>query len=394
VNKVHLAIVVASLALSGCASSTKSAAEKPDVKPAEISIDDTVRKDLGITTVQAEEAPVGAPVSATGQLQVNEDATWVVGAITDGKITSVPVLVGDQVREGQPLAILHSHEVHDARATLRQAMSELARQKVLAEQARSVRDRARRLLDLRAASREQVDAAETMYVSATNSVATAQADVDKARFHLTDFLEVPEESPSAGHDPKLEGLTIKAPASGTLMERKATAGTVVSTGDPVFTIANLGSLWLIAAVNEADMSRVRPNQRVQITVRAFTDRKFTGRVLRLGERLDPQTRNLQVRVLIPNPGGLLKPEMFATAEFETGETRRSIQVPEGAVQQINGKPIVFLKTGTGAFHPAEVTLGSKNAGRVELLSGVNAGELVVVGGAYLLKTQLMKDAGN
>jgi multidrug efflux pump subunit AcrA (membrane-fusion protein) len=364
-----------------------------DRQSSAINIDETVRKDLGITLAEAQEAPVGTPVSATGQLQVNEDATWLVGAITDGKITSVPVLVGDMVREGQSLAILHSHEVHDARATLRQATSELAKQKVLAEQARSVRDRARRLLDLRAASREQVDAAETMYVSAMNSVSAAQADVDKARFHLTDFLEVPAEAPPGSeHDPKLEGLTIKAPASGTLMERKATAGTVVSTGDPVFTIADLRSLWLIAAVNEADMSRVRPNQRVDITVRAFTDRKFTGRVLRLGERLDPQTRTLQVRVLVPNPSGLLKPDMFAAAEFETGETRRSIQVPEAAVQEVNGKQMVFVKTSAGNYQPTEVALGGKIAGRVELLSGIKAGESVVVGGAYLLKTQLMKEA--
>ena len=84
------------------------------------------------------------------------------------------------------------------------------------------------------------------------------------------------------------------------MERKVTAGTVVSVGDPVFTIADLTSLWLIAAVNEAEMSRISPGQRVNVSVRAFADRKFPGKVLRLGERLDPQTRTLQVRVLVPN----------------------------------------------------------------------------------------------
>jgi cobalt-zinc-cadmium efflux system membrane fusion protein len=311
--------------------------------------------------------------------------------MTDGKILSVPVRVGDLVRRGQPLAVLHSHEIHDARATLRQATAELARHKVLQQQARAVRDRTRRLFDLRAASREQLESAETMYLSATNSVNAAQADVDKATFHITDYLEVPIESQEGpDHDPARDGLTIKAPAHGTVMERNVTAGTVVSVGDPVFTIADLSSLWLIAAVNEADMSRIRPGQRVEVTVRAFADRKFPGKVLRLGERLDPQTRTLRVLVLVPNPRGLLKPDMFASGEFETGETRKVVQVPEASVQDVNGKPTVFLSKGSGVYKAQHVTVGAKTGGNVQILSGLQAGDLLVVNGAYLLKTQAMK----
>lgn len=397
-NKSHFAVLLASACFYSCsanrpaAPAATAASTKP---PANIELDDSVRRDLNVTLVAAEELPVGTPVTATGQLQINEDASWVVGAMTDGKITSVPVRVGDGVRQGQVLAILHSHDVHDARATLRQSTAELARQKVLEQQARSVRDRTRRLFDLRAASREQLDAAETMFLSATNSVAAAQADVDKATFHLTDYLEVPADTHTgSGHDSATDGLTIKSPASGTLMERKATAGTVVSAGDPVFTIADLTSLWFIAAVNEADMSRVQPGQRVDVTVRAFADRKFAGKVLRLGERLDPQTRTLQVRVLLPNAGGLLKPDMFATAEFETSETRRVVQVPESAVQSVNGKQMVFVSTGVSSFSARNVTIGARNAGRVQVLSGLQAGDSVVVNGAYLLKTQMMKESGD
>lgn len=388
--------------LSGCSSNRPHAAEtarhpdKADVRAIpldkRIHLDDTVRRDLGITIAKAEELPVGTPIAATGQLQINEDASWQVGAITDGKIISVPVRVGDFVRQGQPLAYLHSHDVHDARATYRQAVAELARHKALADQARSVRDRTRRLFDLRAASREQLDAAETMYLSATTSVANAQADVDKTAFHLTDFLEVPADAPhGADHDSGRDDLAIKSPASGTLMERKATAGTVVSAGDPVFTIADLNSLWLIASVDEAEMSKVRPGQRVDITVRAFAERKFTGRVLRLGERLDAQTRTLQVRVLVPNPNGLLKPDMFATVEFETEKTQRVLQVPEAAVQDVNGQQVVFVSEPGGWFASIQITTGPKGGGRVQVLSGLRSGDPVVVNGAFLLKTQLLRE---
>jgi RND family efflux transporter MFP subunit len=174
------------------------------------------------------------------------------------------------------------------------------------------------------------------------------------------------------------------------MERKVSVGTVVSSGDPLFTIANLSSLWLIAAVNEADMARVKPGQQVELTVRAFGDRKFTGRVLQLGERLDPNTRTLQVRVLVPNPQGLLKPEMFATAKFAAVAERPVIQLPAAAVQELKGKQVVFVQSAAGAFVPQEVRTGITAEGKVEVVSGLQPGTPVVVSGAFLLKSELLK----
>jgi membrane fusion protein, heavy metal efflux system len=396
VKRFHIAALISSLWLCSCSSkpASKAGGQPVITEPKSVQVDAAVGRDLGITVAKAEEMPVGTPVAATGQLQINEDSSWIVGAVTDGKIISVPARVGDSIRQGQVLAVLHSHDVHDARATYRQAVAQLAREKAMAEQARTVRDRTRRLFDLRAASREQLDAAETMYLSATNTVATVQADVDKARFHLTDFLEVSAESHDDHGDSARDGLSIKSPASGTVMERKATVGTVVSAGDPVFTIADLSSLWLIASVNEADMSRVKPGQRVQIVIRAFADRKFPGRVMRLGERLDPQTRTLQVRVLVPNAGGLMMPDMFATAEFETGETRPAVQIPESAVQEMNGKAVVFVRRESGSFDAREVRVGQRTGDRVEVLAGLRAGDSVVVNGAFLLKTELKKVSGD
>ena len=391
-------LISVSLFLSACSSQTAPSVavkttpgERSTTK--DLHVDMKVREELGITVVEAVESSAGVQVSATGQLQINEDASWTVGAITDGKIISVPARVGDPIREGQVLAVLHSHDVHDARATYRQALAAIAREKVLAEQARTVRDRTQRLFELRAASREQLEAAEALFRSATSAVAALQADVDKAKFHLTDFLEVPAEA-GDDHGGATEGLRIKSPAAGTVMERRASVGTVVSAGDPVFTVADLSSLWLIASVNEADMSRIHPGQRVQIAVRAFTDRTFTGRVLQLGERLDPQTRTLQVRVLVPNGRGLLKPEMFATAQFEIAGGPLALQVPEAAVQQVNGRTIVFVKNASESFSPREVSVGARSAGFVRILSGLKPGEFVVVNGAYLLKSQMLKESGD
>jgi multidrug efflux pump subunit AcrA (membrane-fusion protein) len=387
--------VAASVWLTGCSGPGKEAPDDSAREPgtAVIRVDEDTGRQLGLEVRAAAAAASSVHVVATGQLQTNEDRTWTVSAFTDGKIVDVPVHVGDVVRKDQVLARMHSHEVHDSRATYRQTTAALRQQQILAEQALRVRDRTKRLFDLKAASREQLEAAETQVRSTQMSVADAEAEVEKAKFHLVEYLEVPlERSTSEGSsDSDSDALVIRAPAAGTAMERQASVGTVVTAGDPVFTISDLSSLWMIAAVNESDMPYVRTGQHVNVSVRAYPDRKFKARVLRLGERLDPQTRTLQVRLFLPNPVELLKPGMFATAEFASAPSgRKVIQVPESAVQQWNGSKVVFIQTSEGTYAPRPVSTGSTLNGQVEILAGVEAGTPVVVNGAFLLRSELLK----
>ncbi|BDC50794.1 cation efflux system protein CzcB [Bryobacterales bacterium F-183] len=380
--------------LAACTGSKPEAAAAPAAaEPAKpVTVDAKTRQQLGIEVAPAEETSLAAPVSATGQLQLNEDRTWKVGAVIEGRIVAMPIKLGERVAGGQVLAQMHSHMVHDARATLQQARAELDRNRVLAEQARRVRDRTQRLLDLKAASREQMEAAETQLRSAEMSVQNAEAELKKSEIHITEFLDVPlKVGPHTG-DPATDpdNVPIRAPAPGVVMERLANVGSVVSAAAPVVVISDLSSLWLIAAVNEADLRQIRQGQSVAITVRAYPDRTFPGRVFQLGEHMDPQTRTLQVRVLVSNTGGLLKPDMFANIEFSTQGSRPVIQVPEAAIQDMEGKSVVFIQHPDGTFTPVPVSVGTRSAGRVEITGGLKAGTPVVVKGAVLLKSQLLK----
>jgi membrane fusion protein, heavy metal efflux system len=177
------------------------------------------------------------------------------------------------------------------------------------------------------------------------------------------------------------------------MARLASVGSVVSSGDPVVTVSDLSSLWLIAAVNEADLSKVRRGQHVVILVRAYPEKRFPGQVFQLGERLDAQTRTLQVRVLVSNPHGLLKPDMFATAEFSPQTEQASVHVPESAVQELKGKSVVFVQTASGVFVSKEVQVGVRVDRQIQIISGLEAGTPVVVNGALLLKSHVLKSGG-
>ena len=382
--------------LAGCASkATPSAAREQDPTPArDVVVDAKTQRQVGVEVQIAAARSLAAPITANGQLQPNEDRTWRVGSVLAGRIVAVPVHLGDVVQSGQVIAQMHSHEVHDARADHRQAVAELERLKILAEQAKRVRDRTKTVYDLKAASREQLETAETQYRSAQLSITNAEAQLQKTETHITEFLEVPlQDNNSKGADDP-DRVPIKAPASGTVMERQANVGSVVNAGDVVATLSDLSSLWFIAAVNEADLSHVRRGQAVRISVRAYPDKTFPGHVFQLGERLDPQTRTLQVRVMVSNPGGLLKPDMFGTAEFTPQSQRAMIHVPESAIQEVGGKSVVFVQTPSGAFATKEIKAGARVDRQVEILAGLEPGTPVVVNGALLLKSQLLKNESN
>lgn len=440
-----------------------SGASATNASPArEIELSETAQREAGLVIESLESTRRPHVVAATGQLVPSEEATWRVGALVDGRVTAVLVSVGDRVTRGQVLARVHSHEVHEARAAYRVAKGELERRRMLADQAQRVHDRTHRLFDLKAASREQMEMADTELRSAAIGIEHARTELEKARTHITEFLDLstddldrPGDAAVSHSDAAEDGDTvpIKAPAAGTVMERFATPGTVVAPGAQMFTVASLSSLWMAAAVNEADLSRLRVGQSAVVSVKAYPGEPFAGRVIKLGDALDPATRTLQVRIALPNPHGRLKPEMFATAAIEganaasrggagsprnsgsghgdnasggttNGRTanggnarrnananandsgghstgtnaradredaeRTALFIPQAAVQDVRGEAIVFVRVSPTRFAVRTVTLGAAEAGAREALTGLQAGDQIVTRGAFTLKTELLK----
>jgi membrane fusion protein, heavy metal efflux system len=329
---------------------------------------------------------VAESLSIPGRLTVNEDQTWHVGAIASGRIEAIFARVGDPVTNGQTLGWIHSHEVHEARAGYQEAMTELQRAQAAEEYAQHRRDRAQRLLDLKAGSRQDLESAEADLRNAQAAIEKSRSELEKERAHLEIFhLPVDENAES-------DDIPLLAPASGTIFERNVSVGSVVNAGDELFAITDTSNLWMIAGANEEDLSRLRAEQPVHLEVRAYTGRSFSGRILKLGERLDPETRTLQIRILVPNPNGLLKPEMYATASFQESGRHPGLFVPEEAIQEIDGVAVVFVRRGGNAFEARAVKRGRSQDGEAEILEGLSAGDSAVVKGAFALKSQLLKSA--
>ena len=397
-------IIAVSIAFCSCdpRSPSVTSAKVSDPKPpasqpgneAALIVLDPVQQQKGhvvVEPVRSHEAT--ASLTVPGRLTVNEDQTWHVGAIAAGRIEAIFARVGDSVVAGQILGLLHSHEVHEARAGYEEARTEFDRAQAAEEFAKHRRDRAQRLFELKAGSRQDVESAEAELRNAQAAIQRAQSEVEKERAHLSIFHVPLEEGPGRGspHE-ETDDIPVPAPASGLVFERKATVGSVENSGEELFTITNTSSLWMIAAANEADLSRLHAGQSVRIQVRAYPERDFPGRILQLGEKLDADTRTLQVRILVPNPEGRLKPEMYAEASVQGPGTRSVVFVPEEAVQEVNGIPVVFVRNTSDQFATRIVKTGQHRDGETEILEGLMAGENVVVKGSFLLKSQILKSA--
>jgi cobalt-zinc-cadmium efflux system membrane fusion protein len=370
----------------------KAAPEKPRAGESTAGVDVRLSKEQqesgGIATEAAVETGLPSQVVANGQITPNEDRTWYVGAFVTGRVAELGVNLGDEVEEGQVLLRIHSHDVHEVRGAYLQAREAVQQAQDRAAYAGRVRDRAKRLLALQAISREQADQAETEYRTAETQVNSAKAGLEREKTHLADVLEVPIDA--SGMPADVETVPVRAPNSGVVIDRKATVGTVAAEGAPLLTISDLSSLWVIANVNESDLPALHVGQRASIQVRAWPNQEFAGRVARLGESLNPTTRTLQVRILAPNPRGLLKPEMFATVLIDGGAGRRAITVPNDAIQDINGQKTVFVQTGAELFRPQAISAGVILNDRVEVAEGLKPGDRVVVKGSFGLKSVMLK----
>ncbi len=375
---------------AGCSRRGPNASESAanGAAPPEITISAASQQEAEIAALPATTHSVPLVISAVGALTMNEQRTEHIGVVFPGTVTRIFANVGDHVRAGQVLAYMHSHDLHDAVAAYQSASAEVERADRQAEYARTVRDRYRKLYEIQYASREEMERSDLDYQSALAGVQKAAAEFRAARAHLAGMLQVPERGLER-LDIDSDAMPIKTPRDGVVIARMITPGMALQPGSETFTVSDLSSLWMIASVSEKDIHSVRVGEQVAVRVRAYPNTAFSGQVDQIGPRLDPTTRTLSVRIVVPNPDGRLRPDMFGTAEIAEGGTRDAIFVRDVAVQDLNGNPVVFVRHGSATFEARPVELWPRRDGMVEIRAGLKPGETVVNDGAFVVKSQFL-----
>jgi cobalt-zinc-cadmium efflux system membrane fusion protein len=320
-----------------------------------------------------------AEVLLTGSVQPIDSKVSEVRPLARGRVTQINAKLGDRVQSGQVLAQFDNIEAGELASQHSSALAELQRLRVQQANAQRQAERSRSLVSIGAVPAKDAENAEAEVRAISESIRAQEATTAGLASRLTRFGVQP------GADPGNATASIRAPFAGVVVKLNVAPGAVIDSTMPLFSIADLSSVYMEAQVFEKDLGRIRTGQQTKVRLEAYPGETFTGRVVSIRDILDPQTRTAGVRIEMPNPANKFRLEMFATVELPTLGTHAALTVPTEAVQTINRRPVVFVKQDALHFAAREV---SKVGGGLtkELVSGVKEGELVVVKGAYQLKS--------
>lgn len=327
----------------------------------------------GIAVEEVGRRALRREVRLPGTIQANQNRLTHVGPRIQGRVVALSAALGDRVKSGMTLAMIDSPELGQAESDFVTARAKF----VVAEKAY---ERAKTLLEGKVIGTGEFQRREGDYLA---SKAEAQAAEDRLRLL---GLEDPEIANVGGNRSVRSQVAITAPLSGTVIARDVTLGEVVEPAKALFTIADLSALWGVADISERDLPTVKKGLPAKVSVSAYPNEVFSGKVTYISDTLDPSSRTAKVRVEINNDRGTLKPEMFATFTILTEETEGVLSIPEHAVQRDGRTTIVFVSK-DGGFEKRPVVLGPEQQGYYPIQSGLQAGERVVIKGAFVLKSE-------
>ena len=313
-------------------------------------------------------------VRLPGVVEPNAYRQVAVTSLVSGRVVRVSAQLGDRVRRGQALARIYSPELADARTKYIAA-------KAMLEAHDRERQRTQKLVEIGAASRQELER-----IHAEHAAQTAEVESARARLQLLGAV---------GDDPAADTadgatVTVAAPIDGVVTDRLANSGLNVDPAVKLFSIVDLSNVWIVADVYEKDLSRVRQDAAATVTTAAYPGLSLRGRVSYIDPQLNPGTRTARARIEVANPRGELRFGMFADVSIETGQGAPAMVVPRSAIQNVADRQVVYVRIPGDAttFVQRDVRLGTSSDDVVEVVSGVNARDFVVSKGSFFLRAEV------
>jgi cobalt-zinc-cadmium efflux system membrane fusion protein len=343
-----------------------------------VEIDDGMLRDLRITLRAVESRAGGELVLLLGELAVDQRAYAEVGTPVAARVTRLLINAGDEVRNGQTLVALTSPELGRERAEYLSASARLTLADAALERKRGLA--AEKVVPLREVQEAEAAAGE------------ARAALRASRAAIAAFgVEPPADD---GDGATSSAFVLRSPIAGSVIERTAVVGQMLDPAAPAFRIGNLSTLWLTVHAFERDAVRIQQGAGARLSFPALPGQDFSGTVTMVGRHVERESRTVPVRIDVKNSGRLLRPGMSATATLPVGTTGAPIlTIPVASVQRVRNEWCVFLRQDANHFEIRRIGRGRDLGGEVEVLSGLRAGEIIVVDGAFLLKAQAEKGQG-
>jgi cobalt-zinc-cadmium efflux system membrane fusion protein len=382
-------IVLLAVALLAAACSHKS--EPPPRDPVAlgapgtvvIAADSPMLKQLTRQAVGERELPTDEIV-APGKIEANPNRVSKIALPVAGRISNVLVKTGDAVVRDQPLLTIQSADADAAMSAFLSARAAVTQARAAVTKAQADFDRSADLFQHNAVARKEVLANE-------NALAQAHAGLDQANAAQAQAARRLEVLGLKETDFK-QAVVLRSPLAGKVLELSVVPGEFKNdTSAPVMTIADLSTVWVTSQVPESYIRFVQTGERVEISLVAYPGETFDGRVTRIADTVDPQTRTIKVQAELDNPHGRFRPEMYGSIHHVESMAKMAV-IPAAAVLHDGSRTAVFVEQGPGRFAERDIAVGKRAGDLVRVVSGVGPHDVVVVDGGVLLQG-LVKRAG-
>ncbi len=368
---VSLALALAGVGTPSCKEKAPEPAKDPKEEGVDVKLAPKALAAARLSTAVPRIVPRRASVTAAGKVDFVPSRVARVGPPIAGRVGQIPVVVGQKVGRGAVLVTLDSVDVGRARADFAAAKTRL-------EQTKAEVERETRMLAGGATSERAVLLAQTDQAQAQNAL---RATEDRLA------------TLGIGAAASGQSVSLVAPISGTVLQVNARVGQPVGPTDTLVVVGETEQVWLSVDVYERDVGKVHAGDEVRVTSIAFPGRVFDGKVDQLGAVVDAERHVLDARIVLSNVDGALKPGMTATARIlaeALGDGGTALVVPRHALQTFDGQAFVFVQREVGKYEMRPVERGAELDDDVEIVRGVSTGEVVVVDGSFILKSEALK----
>ncbi|MGY1490493.1 efflux RND transporter periplasmic adaptor subunit [Methylobacillus pratensis] len=360
-------LVVMALLLSACKpAETPNEAAEEHKDPNIVELSELLQSQVKLAP--AGKAEIREVLRVPGSIQVDDQRVARIGASVTGRITDINAILGQDVKQGEVLATLNSTELAQNQLLYIKASQQIALQTKAVE-------RARQLLEA-----DVIGAAELQRREA--ELSAAKADLYTAKEQLQ-VLGMSEKSIAqiASSGQLRSYSNVDSRLSGTVISRKVNLGQVVQPAEELFIVADLSRVWAVAEVPEQQVELVQEGEDVEIEIPALSNRKFTGKLIFVGDVVNPLTRTVTVRTDLENSDEAIKPDMLVSMLVQSKPTVQ-LAVPRRAVVRENDKDYVYVEIGPNRFRLREVELGSEYNEMAAVASGLEEGETIIIEGAF------------
>ena len=344
---------------------------KQAVDPNLVELTPQLKNQIKLTTVSNSE--IREVLRIPGSIEVDEQRMARIGASVTGRITDIDVVLGQTVKQGQTLASLNSTELAQNQLTFIKAQQQISLLSKAVERAKLL------------FASDVISAAEVQRREA--ELSAAQADLDAARDQLMILGMSKDAVGQLAKKGQVRSISsVSARLGGTVIQRNVNLGQVVQPAEELFTVADLSHVWAVAEVPEQQIDLIQKDQEVNIEIPALGNKLIKGKLIFVGDIVNPQTRTVTVRTDIDNHEHNIKPDMLVSMVVQSRPITKT-SIPTTALVRENDKDHVFVQIAANQYRLREVVLGTEYQGFVAVTSGVAEGEIIVSDGAFHLNNE-------